>query len=197
MADKIGTIPANWKQTYKDLPDGSTKTREWVELIRPGDQFRSSTWIEVTEKVKQAQGWETIEPYYANWKKGIEAPVVGTPLGAWPGITNEEAAAFKAAGLQSVEHVAEMTDRVRSLIRLPNVMRLKEEAAMFLKAKDQKGVELQLKAQAEQIAALQAMLAEQNDDGEPAPKRRGRPPKADGHILDVRQTPAEQEDEAA
>ncbi len=194
MADTIGTIPSNWKVTYKTMPDGSTKSREWVELIRPGDQFRSSTWVEITEKTKLAHGWEVIAPYYENWKKGIEAPVVGTPLGAWPGITSEEAAAFKAAGLQSVEHVAEMTDRVRAMIRLPNVMRLKEEAAMFLKAKDQKGVELQLKAQAEEIAALKAMISEQSSDGEPAPKRRGRPPKA---LADALDTPAEQEDEAA
>jgi len=181
--------PVRFYAEYKTLPTGEVQERHWVELARPGAISMSTTNVLITPKVMAAEDWDAIEPAYEAWKKGQAAPETGTPLGAWPGLTPEQVQIFKAVGLQSVEDVAGMGEKVMQMIKLPDVRRYKEEAKAFLAAKDQHAVELRLRHQADEIAALRAML-EERTEAEPAPKRRGRPPKSET-VEDV------QEDEAA
>jgi len=171
--------PVRFYSEYPTLPDGSIQERHWVEITRPGALNMSTTNILITPKVMAAPDWDAIEPAYDAWKKGQAAPVHGTPLGAWPGLTPELVGIFKSAGLQSVEDIAGMPEKVMQMVRLPDVRRYKDEAKAFLEAKDQHAVELRLRQQAEEIAALRSMLEEQVAAADPAPKRRGRPPKAE------------------
>lgn len=187
-ANEFTSRPVRFYAEYKTLTDGSILERHWVELTRPGQLNMATTNVLITPKVMAAPDWDAIEPAYEAWKKGNAAPVHGTPLGAWPGLTPEQVQIFKAVGLQSVEDIAGMTEKVMQMVRLPEVRRYKDEAKTFLEAKDQHAVELKLKQQSEEIAALRAMLEEQAG-AEPAPKRRGRPPKAEAEET--------QEDEAA
>jgi len=181
--------PVRFYAEYKTLPTGEVQERHWVELARPGAISMSTTNVLITPKVMAAPDWDAIEPAYEAWKKGQAAPVHGTPLGAWPGLTPEQVQIFKSCGLQSVEDVAGMTEKVMQMIKLPDVRRYKIEAKAFLEAKDQHAVELRLRQQSEEIAALRAMLEEQ---AEAAPaKRRGRPPKSEATEHD------QPEDEAA
>jgi len=170
--------PERFYAEYKTQADGTILERHWVEIARPGARSMSTTNILITPKVMAAEDWDAIAPAYEAWKKGNAAPVYGTPLGAWPGLTAEQVQIFKAVGLQSVEDIAGMTDKVMQMVKLPEVRRYKDEAKAFLEAKDQHAVELKLKQQAEEIAALRAMI-EERSEAEPAPKRRGRPPKSE------------------
>jgi len=176
-ANEFTSRPVRFYAEYKTQMDGSVLERHWVEIARPGSMNMSTTNVMITPKVMAAEDWDAIEPAYEAWKKGNAAPEHGTPLGAWPGLTPEQVQIFKACGLQSVEDIAGMTEKVMQMVKLPEVRRYKEEAKRFLEAKDQHAVELRLKQQAEQIAALQAMLEERTETE--APKRRGRPPKAE------------------
>ncbi|WDR03626.1 hypothetical protein PSQ19_06030 [Devosia algicola] len=73
--------------------------------------------------------WATIEPAYRAWKEGREVPLNGTPLAAWPGITPEQADVFRLVGIRSVEQVRDMTDTIRSKVRLPNTRELQDAGA--------------------------------------------------------------------
>ena len=110
-------------------------------------------------------------------------PETGTPLGAWPSLDAEQVAAFKMAGIRTVEDVAAMNDRQKSQVKLPGLTRLQQEARTFMDAKDSRAVELELQQLRDQVAALTAAQeADYGRDAVPvemaAPKRRGRPPKA-------------------
>lgn len=177
-ANEFNSRPIRFYAQYKTQTDGTVLERHWVEIARPGSVNMSTTNVLITPKVMAAPDWDAIEPFYEAWKKGNAAPEHGTPLGAWPGLTPEQVQIFKACGLQCVEDIAGMTEKVMQMVKLPEVRRYKEEAKAFLEAKDQHAVELKLKQQAEEIAALRAMIEERNE-AEPAPKRRGRPPKSE------------------
>lgn len=110
--------------------------------------------------------WSQIEPAYKAWKEGREMPVNGTALAAWPGITPEQAEIFRLAGVRTVEQVADMSDSVRSRVKLPNTRELQDLARMFLEntgaaaaaereaAKDRTIAEMQ-----ERMEAMEALLA--------------------------------------
>lgn len=192
--DALKIIPDQFRNEYITNADGSTSTREWVLLTKPGVMHSYATWYRITDQFKARSAlWPAIQPAYDAWKRGQDAPETGTPLGAWPAINQEIAAAFRAVGVRSVEEVADIGESVMAKVRIPNVRRWKDEAKLFLKARDSRGIELTVKAQNEEIAALKAQIAElaavQNEE---APRRRGRPPK----VRDD-EPEAEEQDEAA
>lgn len=175
--------PVRFWEEYVTAKDGKTvQTREMVELAHPNMQSMSTNIVWIREATKSARDWEAIAPYYEAWRKGQDAPVTGTPLGAWPGITPEQAEVFKAAGIRTVEDVSMMNDRVMGMVKLPNIRRFKMEAGQFLEASDTRAAQMKLAAQDEKIRALEDLvkdMADRNVTGqEEAPKRRGRKPKA-------------------
>ncbi len=183
MTGEIAARPTKFYFKYKTLASGETIAEEWCNFARPGMQGMMETPMRITEKVKNAPGWEVFEPYYEAWKKGQEMPETGTPLGAWPSLDAEQVAAFKMAGIRTVEDVAAMNDRQKSQVKLPGLTRLQQEARTFMDAKDSRAVELELQQLRDQVAALTAAREEDyGRDAVPvemaAPKRRGRPPKA-------------------
>lgn len=111
--------------------------------------------------------WAEIEPAYKAWKEGREVPLNGTPLAAWPGITPEQAEIFRMAGIRTVEGVRDMTEGLRSKVRLPNTREMQELAKTFLEnsdaakaaereaEKDRKIAEMQ-----ERMEAMEALLNE-------------------------------------
>ena len=192
---QIAARPLKFYLKYKTAPDGSTITEEWCDFARPGMENMQVTPMRITKKVLEHETWDAWKPYYDAWKKGQEIPEFGTPLGAWPLLTSEEVQAFKMAGIKTVEDVISMNDRQKGAVKLPNLERFRNEARMFMEAKDQRVVEMKLQQQQEEIAALRAMLEERADIAAAAdvPKRRGRPPKAQAPAFDT----DTMEDEAA
>lgn len=145
-----------------------------------------------------------VRPRYEAWKKGQEMPVTGTPLAAWNGVTPEQAAVLKAAGIRTVEEVAAINDSVRAGIKLPNLMALVDAARRWVAASDTRQFAASMaekdhqlasqkaeldsykdavKEQGVQIADLLekvnslAVLVASKDDDEQEKPRRGRPPK--------------------
>lgn len=192
---QIAARPLKFYLKYKTGPDGTTITEEWCDYARPGMENMQVTPMRITQKVRDHATWEEWAPYYDAWKKGQEIPEFGTPLGAWPLLTSEEVQAFKMAGIKTVEDVISMNDRQKGGVKLPNLERFRNEARLFMEAKDQRVVEMKLQQQQEEIAALKAMLEERIDAGAAmdAPKRRGRPPKVQSTAFEA----DTMEDEAA
>lgn len=180
--------------------NGKTVPEDMVEYCAIGQAQRTTTpaYISQLRRVRSDfdaddvagrlafERWEAIRPAYEAWKKGQEIPDSGHPLGAWPGITPEQADVLRTAGLRSVEDVAAASDGVMSRVQLPNARGLRDLAAKFLEARDAQKVAdrmserdlevLTLKEQLEEMRQL--MLAQQSaEDEDEAPRRRGRPPK--------------------
>lgn len=129
--------------------------------------------------------WAVVKPQYEAWKAGHETPETGTPIGAWPGVSPEQAQVLRNAGFRSVEELASANDSAINRIQLPGARTLQENAKRFLAAQDKASVVNELAAKDQQIASLtdqleelrQIVLAKMAD--EDTPKRRGRPPKVD------------------
>lgn len=194
MAEQFQARPIRFWEEYRHQGDGSVKTIEYVELARPGMANISALVLRISDKVKSGDDWSVIQPYYEAWRKGSQAPESGTPLGSWPGLTREQAEVFRTVGLRSVEEIAAMPEKVMNMVRLPEVQRFKNEAKIFLEAKNVRGSELKMQAMQAQIEELKAMVASKSrssggDDDEydddtvteraPAPKVRKRRTKAE------------------
>lgn len=179
---------------------------DYVEYCAPGMAQRSTTVATIKELSRVRTDadpddiagqlalarWNAIQPAYEAWKAGQAIPETGTPLGAWPGITPDQADIIKHFGLKSVEDVADASASVIGKVQLPGMMEIQEQAKRFLAAKDQshvadamakKDTEIRdLTDQLEelrQIVLAQAKAAPADDleaDGSEKP-RRGRPPK--------------------
>lgn len=154
-----------------------------IQSVRPRDPNLRNKMLDDANDLREA-----IEPAYLAWKKGQDMPDSGTPLAAWNAITPELADILKARSIRTVEDIAELTETSMQRVPTPGIRRLRDQAKLFLQAKDQTRVASDLAKKDEEIAALKAQMAEvmealkANDKTgqlEPlaAPKRRGRPPK--------------------
>lgn len=104
--------------------------------------------------------WDAIKPAYEAWKQGQEIPVAGTPLGAWPGLSPEQADAFRRMGVRSVEELRDLSDSQVDRIPLPNVRDFRKQAALFIENLGA-SVAAEREAQKDQIIAqMQQQLAE-------------------------------------
>lgn len=158
------------------------KPVDWVHYAQSADLQAATTWARVKDITpREAETddqvlwrWNAVGPAYEAWQQGNEIPETGTPLAAWATLSGEQAAALKAAGLRTVEDVAEMTDTIIGRVRLPNARLLKDAAGKFLDARGT--AEL-----ADRLAALEAQNAELLAMVEAQPKR-GRPRKTDEEV---------------
>ena len=177
------TAVINFKTTYK----GDQQTH-WV-LLAPSvaESDKCATWHRV-EKLRPFETddesvigsgsyqamtarCEQIAPKYTAYLQGSDIPEDGTPLGAWGGITSEQADVFRGFKIRTVEEVAAMRDNDIQRIPLPNARKLKGLAADFLANKDAAIAQAEMADMRAQMAAMQEALEAQNK-----PKR-GRPPK--------------------
>lgn len=111
--------------------------------------------------------WNQIEPAYKAFKEGREVPLNGTPLAAWPGITQEQAEVLRQHSLRTVEEVRDLSEGQLEKVRLPNVRDLRAQAKLFLENTDS-ALAAEREAQkdaviaemSERMAAMEALLEE-------------------------------------
>jgi hypothetical protein len=189
----------NGKEIESFEPTGNLREEDWVAYGPVG----SAQFTLVTEKVSRlaavlpmegraAQNpavmmahlrWNAIRPRYEAWKAGKSAPLNGTPLAAWNGVTTEQAEIFRMNGINTVEEISKLTDTHRQRLGIPGLFDLIDNAKRFLTAQDKSAVTKALEEKDAQIAAqsakmdeLQAQIAELVEMVKEKP-RRGRPPK--------------------
>ena len=100
--------------------------------------------------------WKSIKQHYDAWKQGNEVPVDGTPLGAWPALTSEQAQALKTMGLRTVEEIRDASEGIVLRFPFPQAREIQRQAGMFLQAFDKEKV-------SRDQAALRAELDEKNE----------------------------------
>lgn len=150
--------------------NGETVGIDMVEYCAPGMAQRSTTVARVSDlrKVRETidpddvagqmarDRWSIIGPLYDAWKTNQEIPANGTPLGAWSGITQEQADVMRQYGLRTVEDVADATDSVISRVPLPGARTLQTLAKNFLGSRDQARVAEDMALKDQEIASLKA-----------------------------------------
>lgn len=77
---------------------------EKVEIIFPGNQYFRPD-VKVTEDHRQR--WPEA---YKRFKDGLDFTVSGTPLEEWPRLSRRLVMEYKAIGILTVEHIAQMDD---------------------------------------------------------------------------------------
>jgi hypothetical protein len=152
---------------------------------------------------------------YDAWKTGQEAPINGTPLAAWNGLTPEQAEIFRARSIRTVEEIASLNEATRAHIPLPNLSSIVSAAKRFVDSADQTRFAAALADKEKQIDELRvgnvdrdeqinALIAKVNqlaelvtatqapvsEDEQPQRRKPGRPSNAE---LAARQTAQESE----
>jgi hypothetical protein len=169
---------------------------DWVLLSPVGADFqKTQTWqrvakirppADVDDTVRNSLGyqdmeakWSIIGPAYDAWKQGEALPDDGTPLSAWSGVSPEQAKFLHSLNIRTVEEVRDMGESTVEKLRWPNSRRLPELAKAYLEGESGADKDARIAEMEAQIAAMAEMMAENGiGKAEPAPKKRGRPKKA-------------------
>ena len=151
--------------------EGFLKTQTWhrVNSLIPKKNLNDSEKDSLHHQAMLGR-WAVVGPAYEAWKQGVDLPEEGTPLAAWAGVTPEMASAFRNMGLKTVEDVRDHPEQVAKL-NLPNARQISETAGAYLEGQDSAAKDEKIANLAEQVAAMEEMLAEAT-----TPKR-GRPKK--------------------
>lgn len=164
---------------------------DWVEYGPVGSLDRSTTCCKVssllnvlpmvdrgnTAVLNAHERLSIIKPAYDAWKTGQEAPINGTPLAAWNGLSPEQAEVLRARSVRTVEELAALGDAHLERIPLPNLREIIKQANRFLQSADtvryaqelanrDGAIEKQgalIADQAEQIRALMSKVSELAD----------------------------------
>jgi len=175
MAQELPTIRViSFKTEYKKDAKGENVAIDWVEYA-PIHAITSTRVCERVHALKPPEfiknddegmkmafirhRWGMIEPAYEAWKNDQEIPINGTPIGAWPNITTDQAQALKKQGIRTVEEVAAMTDTAIRGLPMPNARDLVGQAQDFLAASDQALVAQEMTNRDARITSLEEKLA--------------------------------------
>lgn len=150
---------------------------DWVEY-GPSANLDRSTTIERVSRLKCVQPhdnlqnsaiayahlrWQFLEPHYEAWKSGREAPVNGTPISAWNGLTPEQAEIFRMRNIKTVEEIADITDAVRQRVGIPHINDIIADAKRFVASADARAFSATLADNERRIAAQQAQLEDRDE----------------------------------
>lgn len=168
------------------------KRVDWVQIasadaMRENGELSVSTWHQV-ERLRPREGtednqkrqlmqarWALIEPAYQAWIEGNAIPETGTPLGAWHGITADQAESLRAVGIATVEQLAGASENLLSRPPLPNMRDMQRQAKLYLEGADKAEADRKIADLEAKLETALEMLSSQKEAEKP---RRGRPPKA-------------------
>ncbi len=189
------------KVTEKRVPREST--RHWEETV-PVDYVSWSLRSQSTGNIaptfsdkvsrlsKNRELWPKLEPLYQAWRQGQEAPLDGTPLSRWPGVTPAQHKILIGADIKTVEEFATFPSGHLMKLGIPGILEIQKEAIAYLNVagimKDgpiPAQIAVQMTEMQDENAALKAEMAEmrealvriRQEDEQPARRGPGRPRK--------------------
>ena len=148
------------------VPKTKTVMVEWCDWAKKGVERPTTGGDAISRLMKDPSVWAAIKPFYENWKAGgADVVINGTPLTVWAGIGGDMVELLRPYRIYSVEDLAGMTDSVMQKIPHPDIVRVRDRAKKFVETKDVADAvralgdkEDVIKAQAEQLASLQAQV---------------------------------------
>lgn len=175
MSDVPAIMPIKFWTDYvpdRESPDGALCAKDWVRWVKKGDQHKSTVDYAI-DRLRKMEGrrddmgnlvpteWTVVKPFYDAWKAGQAAPVDGTPLEAWAGVTPEQATALRGLNVHSVEDLAGASDSILKRLPFPNAYGMQRNARAYLEAKNRDtSFEKALLSRDEEIAKLKEMIGD-------------------------------------
>ncbi len=152
-----------WREHVPD-PKKAGEFREVHKIEWAKRGTNNSTTVETVSRLqKDAVLWARIEPSYQHWLKGQETPLEGTPLEAWPGMTEGRVAQLRLLHVRTVEEYAAVTDATLDKIGM-GARSERERARIFVEAKKGSAqIEHALAGEREKVANLEAQMAEMRE----------------------------------
>lgn len=167
---KLGVVDmriVKFETRYVSAEGEAPRAEDWVYLCPPGSSDRSVVTKRMSQLLKVGREREVmyalrqlVEPAYEAWKHGHAVPETGTPLGAWPALTPDQAEAFRRIGIRTVEEVKGMNEREITRLQIPGARSFPEMAGRYLDSLDKTSTAKRLKRKDDEVAALQADNAE-------------------------------------
>lgn len=161
--------------------DGHIIQREMVLIRAPGDN-KSEWGGKVTDEIRREYSRE-----YEAFKRGVTLQDEGTPIQTWTELGVTSRRELMLLGFNTIEQLAEASDAQCSGITNGMVLRRKAQIHVQKNRKpdttadDVKALKEQNQQLIERLAALEAKsVLPQSKQGDDAPKRRGRRPRAAG-----------------
>jgi len=164
---------------------GEPRFDEVVSLVvtSPGlTKTEFSSWIfrraaDGTER-RNERIWDEYGHLYAMWCEKGPSHVSGTPIEAWPGLSDAQLDACRRAKIMTVEMLANLPDSALNVLGM-NGRAIRDGAARFVASQSPEAAAL---AEAQkQLQELRAQMAEIMAREEQRP-RRGRPPRASADV---------------
>lgn len=143
---------------------GELRSTDWVRYTRKGTN--GATNEEKISRLSKGDGpvWQVLKRFYEAWKAKQSAPIDGTPLDAWPGVTPQQAKVLQNFNLMSVEDIAHCSDSDLMKVPLPAIRDLQKRARAFVEAGKTKAiVAAEIEQRDQQIAAQSAELVEMRE----------------------------------
>ena len=127
-----------------------------VAIVVPGDKRN------ITIREARPDDMERFAKQYAAFKENQEEFADGTPLKEWAAITRAMAEEFRYLGFHTVEQIAKASDGIVS--KYPGLREVQSRAKIWLEAQagaaPAERLQNELKVRDEQLAAMQAQIAE-------------------------------------
>lgn len=155
---------------------------EWIHITPPGGNL-------VVDREITAQDRERFAREYEHWKKGLEPPVDGTPIHAWPVASPAQVEMCRRAVVRTVEELAGASEPVLERIGM-GARELQRKARVYLETAANVGMHteriealgLELEAVRRQLADARETVAELREqleriESRPAKRGPGRPRK--------------------
>jgi hypothetical protein len=177
VAVRFVLIPEEDKEKSEKAGSLIYVEREYVNIRVPGDK-QSDFYHRADKPMRASDGKERLPKdlypkAYEIFKRQSQTPMEGTPLEHWPQISRALALTLKAAGIHTVEMLAEVHDG--NLEKLPhNIREIRQKARTFLAtakdaamAQERARENEELKAQLAEMKAQIAALSEKRGPGRP------------------------------
>lgn len=169
---------------HRHLPiDGKPNELQPIEMVmlaKKGGHITigQRTPMRISQAKKDAAIWRAIERYYDAWKANVDAPIDGTALASWGGVTREEIKRLQQLQVRSVEDVARMNDADIERYGMGGVG-LRQRAKAFVEAKKDRDtlkleVDAQLADRDKQIEELRRTVEELAANQKKTPGRRAK-----------------------
>ena len=114
-----------------------TEEVEWCLWGKKGVRNPTTTPQRVDTIKRHAPKWAALEPYYRQWKQGKDLAAQGTPLEAWPALTEQERDLLHEKKIYTLEEFASLSDSFVGEIQFPGVHKKRNDAKRFIAVRDE------------------------------------------------------------
>jgi hypothetical protein len=139
------------------------QTWERIDRLMPPEKDSIKNDPMGTKHFHMRAVWSCIGPHYDAWVAGEEIPEDGQSLKSWAGVNKAQIKVLVAAGIKTVEALAEMSDSGLEKIKLPYMRNLRAQAVEYVAGKGDTKVAAEIIDTKEKLAASELVIAEMQE----------------------------------